>query len=554
MRCAFAVLFLVPLLCSACSEKQEPEVTAPPAGIARLTPATDAEAVASLVPEDAAYLLRISSVAELQAIVERLRTVWPPPLPPDVLPLMTAAVRLDPGAVERDRPLFVCANLAERDQLARLTLIAPVKDPEALAQAHRMGGSGVAGGYVALSQLEKGYAAGGSPLVTGIQGGDISSRVDLTRVISKYRADIDEGLHTLEEGFAMGARRSLPAFDPSDMSARMVEWVRRLVDSAETLDAVVNHDDGRFDIQVALTARKGSPLAKSASGAKSGLVQLGRYLPPDMAVTMLLRLDVAGMSDLFLPMLVALMEKRPAEERRAMEGHVARMNEAAALLTDDWAMALDFGEGGMRIAMVGGARDAAAYLAAYRELLQTPVLGQMGMAFTSAGRRDVAGTTVERMRMTFDVAKYMAFLGLDEFDAEAVGGINAAMALMFGEDGLVFELAAQEGRLFVASGGEKLMDGMLRAERAPAWLEGTAGAIGGQLGFLCRVEVRRCARGFGEMMTKLMPGTPIPAYPDGEELPVVLYGSRDGRVYRGGLTFELDKLAAFFRGGRAPPK
>lgn len=546
MRCAFAGLLLLHVLLAACKEKAERDVTAP---------AGDAAAIAPLVPKDAAYLLRISSVTELEQILQRLRAELPVPLPPDVLPMLTAAVRLDPAAVRRDQPLFVCASLSDGDVPAELTLIAPVKDPAALAQAHRMGGSGVAGSYVALSQLKKGYAAGGSSLPAGFPGGDISSRVDLTRVISKYRTDIDEGLRTLEEGLATGARQSLPAFDPSEMAARMAEWVRRLVDSAETLDAVVNHDDGRFDIQVALTAREGSPLAEAASGPRSELVQLGQYLPADMAVTMLLRLDMAGMNDLFLPMLVALMEKRPAEERQAMEGHVRRMNEAAALLTDDWAMALDFGKDGMRVAMVGGARDAPAYLAAYRDLLQTPVLGQMGMAYRDEGKREVAGTTVERMRMTFDVQKYMAFLGLDEFGPEAAGTMNAAMALMFGEDGLVFELAARERRLFVAAGaGGKLMDAMLQAKKAPAWLEGTASAIGGELGFLVRVEVRRCARGFSELMAKLMPGLPFPAYPDGEDLPVVLYGAIDGRVYRGGLRFDLDELASFFRAGRAPPK
>jgi hypothetical protein len=274
-----------------------------------------------------------------------------------------------------------------------------------------------------------------------------------------------------------------------------------------------------------------------------------------MAVTMLLRIDPAALNNLALPMLVALMEKRPADERQAVEDHVRRINEAAELLTDDWAMALDFGKDGMRIAMVAGARDAPAYLAAYRDLLKTPALARMGMAFRDEGTRKVGGTTVERMRMTIDVQKYLEFMGMEEFSAGAIGSVNAAMALMFGEDGLAFELAAQDGRLFVAAGsGGKLMDHMLAADQPPAWLEGAASAIGGDLSFLVRLEMRGCTRGLTELMAKLAPEMPARAYPDGKDLPVVVYGSVDGRVYRGGLTFHFDELAAFFGGGSAPPK
>jgi hypothetical protein len=554
MRRALRLLVWAALV-FACSGKEKPAVTAPAIGIARMAPADDAAAIAPLVPTDAAYLLRISSVEKLQEIVERLRAELPVPLPPDVLALVTASVQLDPAAVQHGRPIFLCANLGQRDARPKLTLIAPVDDPDAIAAAHRGGGSAVAGGYVALSQLAGGYAVGGSRLVPGILDGDISSRCDLTRLVSTYRTDIEDALHAFDEGFAMGVRQGLPALDPTEMTARISDWLRKLVDSAETLDAVLHHADGRFDVQLALTASEGSPLARPAAHGRSELLELGRYLPPGMPVTMLLRLDLAGMNELFLPLLMAPMEKRPAEEREAMEVQVRRANEAARLLTDDWAMALDFGKDGMRAAMVGGARDAKAYLAAYRDLLRTPSLAQIGMEFREQGTREVAGTTVERMRMTFDVQKYCEFLGMEPFDTRALGTLNAALALMFGEDGMAFELAARKNRIFIVTGsGGGLMDRMLTADEAPAWLEGTAAAIGGDLGFLVRLEMRGCTRGISEMMQKLVPGMPARVYPSGKELPVVLYGCVDGRVYRGGMTCDLGEIAAFFRSGRARTK
>jgi len=552
MRRAATLLFLAAVV-AACSQQEKPKPTAPAAGIARMAPAGDAASIASLVPTDAAFLLRISSVEKLEEITNRLRTELPMPLPRgELLPQLTAMMGLDPAAVKRDRPIFLSANLGEKDAPPRFTLIAPVQDPGAIAKAHA-GRSAVAAEYVALSQLAE-YEAGGSPLASGILAGDLSSRLDLVRVVSTYRAEIEEGLQGFEEGVATGLRRGLPSFEPAEMTARISDWLRKLVDSAETLDALVNHKEGFFDLQFALTARETSPLAQAAARAKSELVALGRCLPPDMPVTMLLHLDIAAMNDLFLPLLSALMEKRPAEERQAMEDHVRRMSEAAELLSDDWAMALDFGRNGMRAAMVGGARDAQAYLAAYRDMLQTPALGHMGMAFRSEGSRKVAGTTVERMRMTIDVQKYMEFLGMEELDAEVMGSTSAALALMLGEDGLAFELAAQKERLFISVGGSQIMDHMLAPDEPPAWLEGTAAAIGGELGFLVRLEVRGCARGVSEMMAQLTPGMPAKAYPDGKDLPVVLYGSVDGRVYRGGLTCNLAELAAFFRGEGAKSK
>jgi hypothetical protein len=549
-----STFLLLVAVVAACSQQEEPKAEAP-IGIARMAPAGDVAAIAPLVPANTAILLRISSAEKLEEITSQLSAVLPLPPPADVLPRMTAMVGQDPAIVERGRPFFLCARLGEKkDAPPRFTLITPVKDSAVIAKA--ADGSVVSGGYAALSNEEfKDYEAGGSTIAAGFLGGDISARCDLVRIISTYRADIEQALQGFEEGFASGARAGLPSFEPAEMTARITDWLRELVDSAETLDAVVNHKEGFFDLQLSMTASETSPLARAAARTKSELVPLGRCLPPDMPVTMLLHFDIAGMNDLFLPVLSALMEKRPVEERDAMEGHVRRMNEAADLLTDDWAMALDFGKDGMRFAMVGGARDAQAYLATYRDLLQTPVLGQMGMAFQSEGSRKVAGTTVERMRMTIDAQKYFEFLGMEDLGAEAIGQASMVLALMLGEKGLAFEMAAQENRLLFAAGaGGELMDSMLAADEPPAWLEGTAAAIGGELGFLVRLEMRGCMRGASEMLARLMPGMPGRAYPDGADLPVVLYGTVDGRVYRGGMTCNVGELAAFFRGAGSAPK
>jgi hypothetical protein len=544
MRRTVTLLFLGVF---ACSQKEKPKPSAPPVDIAKMAPAGVEAPAAQLVPKDAVFLLRISSQEKLEEIAERIAEDLLAVTRVEPMPVITGMAGVDPFAIERGHPIFLCANLGAAGAPPRFTIIAPVQDPDAVAEAHKAGASAVVGDYVAVSHLAE-YEAGGSPLAAALMGGDISLRLDLARVVSNYRAEIGLGLSGLQ-GMVMAAagRLGTASIDTSEMTARTTRWLRKLVDSAETLDAVVNHDEGRFDVQVALTAKEGSPLAE-AEHPKSGLVHIGRHLPPDMPVTVLYRIDVAGVADLFLPMFTALMEKRPAEEREAMEGNVRRMNEAAQLLTDGWAMALDFGEGGMRAAMVVGARDAAAYLAIFRELLQTPALAQVGMGFSNEGSREVAGTNVERMRMTFDVQKYLEFLGLEGFPPEMLGLTSAALALMLGEDGLLFEMAARGDSVFVAVAPDKgLMDGMLQRDAPPAWLEGTAAAIGGELGFLVRLEMRGCMRGVSEMMAKLAPEMPVAAYPEGKDLPVLLYGTVDGRVYRGGLTAHLGELAAFFR-------
>ncbi len=119
------------------------------------------------------------------------------------------------------------------------------------------------------------------------------------------------------------------------------------------------------------------------------------------------------------------------------------------------------------------------------------------------------------------------------------------MAALFGKDGLTLELAAKDDLVLIATG--KLMDRMLKADKPPAWLERAAREIGGELGFFVRMEMRSLAQGGSELMRAMVPGMPEFTYPDGDDLPVLLYGTVEGRVYRVGATADVGKLSAFFR-------
>ena len=525
-------LALTAALVAACAKKEEPKTAVLP--VAKMAPAKNVAAIASLVPTDATALVRISSVENWEGIASRLRADASTSLP-DALGMLTGLLGLESSAVERGRPLFLCINLQPGMAPPLLTLIAPVKDPGAIPNA-----AATANGYVALSQLPE-YEAGGSPLPGKLLDGDLSARCDLAKVVTVYRPMIDMTLNGLEQVMAVAAAQSGAGGEGfGDVAAGISEWAQGIVDSAGTLDMVVNHDDGVFDLQLASTPKKGSKAGEVR--ARSRLVEISRYLPQDMPVTFLARFDAAALNRLFMPIVSAMAEALPVEERKAMEDYANRINEIGKLLSDNWAMAMDFGKHGFSFALVGTSSDAQAYVTAYQELVTSPALESMGMAFTSGAPRKVAGTQVYSLRMSIDAKTYAEFAG------GQAAGMEPAMAAMFGKDGLALELAAKDNLIFIATG--KLMDGMLEADKPAAWLERAAREIGGELSFLARVEMRGFMHGISELMEKMMPMMPAPTFPKGGDLPVLLYGTVDGRIYRAGATADIGKLSAFFRASK----
>ena len=69
-------------------------------------------------------------------------------------------------------------------------------------------------------------------------------------------------------------------------------------------------------------------------------------------------------------------------------------------------------------------------------------------------------------------------------------------------------------------------------------------------GFLARVEMRSFMHGVWELMEKMMPGMPTQTFQEGGDLPLLLYGTVDGRVYRAGAIADVGRLSTFFRSGK----
>ncbi|MGQ0613909.1 MAG: hypothetical protein ACT4PV_09255 [Planctomycetaceae bacterium] len=513
----------------ACGEEKAPEADA---RVTRLSAAALDAGVAELVPTDAAFVVRASSAARLARVATWLQSEAGIPLPSDPAAALAGMMNLQPGLLDADRPLYLCATLAGPRVPPVLTLLAPVTDSKAVAGRHPA--AATASGYVSLTAGEA-PASGGSKLAAGLMDGDVSIRVDCTRVVSAFRNDID----WFFDVFPMLATEGATAeeLDPGagEFFEGMVAWMHVVVDGAETLDVVLHERDGLYDVQLALTAREGSAL-DGGTPAKSRLKELAAHLPSDMPFTLLLRCDLEGLMNLSMPMMAAVGQTLAAEERSAIQDHLDRYVAMTKLLGNEAALGLDTGASGMRMAVAMGAEQPDQYVKAYTELCTGGLPPVTGMTFHDEGARDAGATKVQRLRMAIDIVKYEEFIGLPPSPLR-----TGVLEAMFGEDGVLFELAAKDGRVLMAAGGDAVMATVLAAKGPPPWIEAATAGIRGELTFLCRVELRAFLRGIGDALRDAFPGETMKVAKGGE-VPVLLWGSVDGRVYRAGATLNLARI------------
>jgi len=521
------------LLLAACSDS-EPKKTTSPQLIA-----PEAASVASLVPKDASYVARIESTQRLNAMLGRLAEDVGLPFPTQPLPMLAAMFGIEPSIIHEDKALYIA--LGRENTAAGMpaaTLIAPTDDPQKIADGMQQRKTGSTADYVAISQ-DPNYVGGAATLLEGMPGGLISLRCDVAAQRAVHKETLAAAFQMARD--SMAAEMQMPEQAAGlEMIQELVDWAEEAFQSIETLDLSLQEQEGEFELNVAAKTDGKGPFAQFA-GQKSNLAELGEVLPGDMMMHGLLRFDMNSLMEFGAQM----EEQFPPEKREQFAEYMERMNKLTAMLGGDWAMAADFGEKGMRVAMVGSAKDAEAYLSGYNELITATVLTDMGMAFVRGESRKIGDTEVASMRFKIDWEVYMKSLGQS---ATMPPEFNSMMEKFFGKDGLLVEMAARDGRVYYAIGSAEVMDAMLTGSSKPAWLAAETSAIQGELSFLLRIDFHRFKeamdaftsvgmelRGEARSDTKPIPGGPAP---------IVLTASIDGDTYRLRLSGNPGKIAA----------
>ena len=537
----------------------------------RLAPAVEDD-LGRLVPADAVGLVYVPSLDALEA---KLRTVVgavdsDAAKEVDVGKMIEQIAGPAASQVDRSRPMAVALSLGGGEKPAPSpTFILPVRDGAAAKAAFGEPEPGkpipvVLGKYLALSESPDLRASEtSSPLVKDLPAGDVAVRVDLARVISTYRKQIDEAMGQMGEqagrGDRPGARPGLAGGQMASMMKGFTEAAKPLLDSAERFDLAVSVQGTTADLDLAFTAKAGSELDRPKS-ARGDVASVAAALPRDYPIVVLLGVSMAEFSEWSTSLMDAYLLALPEKQRDAFKKLMARSNEMYALLGSETAVGLSMGASGIEEAVVMTAKDPKAFLAKLDEMMKGEsfsALAEMGMAFEALPPTTTSGVEVRGWAMKFDWEKVMAANGQDvALDPKARAKVEEMTGSLFGPGGLRVRMAVVGDRIVAVLGGaDDLMAKAIAAAKAPgkpsATLSRALAKAGDHPSFVVSLDLREVIAGILDMVGKVMPaedgGKEMPKMPAGGPVPVAVYGTGSGREYWGGLSVDVGAAASLVK-------
>jgi len=516
------VAFLSLLLVAACSGDDSSPAPGPSQAKQASAPAGEAGGLAQLVPADADVVIRLASLDAATSLLEEFAAAMDKPLPPNPMAMLGAQMGIDLSQVEPTRPVAIAVAFDPKRPMPATTCILPARNADALVASAQGKQTARAEGYVAVCDAAA-FEPGGSRLVESMPEGEVAMRIDLERMVAKYRKEIDQalGMARMLKGQASQAPGPVPAAAFVGMFDSVLATVKDVVDSGETLDLVVRREAAQLRFEVAYTARAGSALAQPAEA--SGLAALATALPRDYPATVMFQLDVGAWVDAFRSLAELAPEASRAEATKRLDALANRV----AALDDIWMVACDLSGGRLQLVAACRAEDAPAFVKDYVALATEPLPGS-GVVVKREGTRDVGGVSVHRLSVEVDPA-------VQKNPERTAKTLEA----LFGGDSFPVEAAAK-GDTVVCSVGAP-MDAVLEAGAAPAGLASAIGEAGGDLRFCLRLELRALIRGAAALTRAIDPDMKAPNLPEGAPVLITVTGARSGRVHRMGLSLDLKR-------------
>ncbi len=479
------------LVALSCTESAAPRTLASP--FARMAPVHDPAEVLELVPADTTILARVASVSKLERAYERLNELVDIPVPLTPIQILSGAVGIDPGAIQTDRPLYIALAIV-KNRPPRMTLIAPVADPEKQASVHRGGGSAFADDYVALSQSPT-YKRGGSPLTEGMVGGTLSLRFDVGKLFDEQPDWVEDLLGTVEQIAAAAGGAALgPEFEGNQLKLASILAITR------RLDLSLSEWNGSFDLQMAARVEGDVPKTKSA-------LDLGRFLPKGTSVQLL----STSRSNLLLDL------ARAFGAPNALPEYDQQLEQATALLPGRWAGGLAFNETGMRAAYIAECTDGAAFIRHYTAALRSPELAELGIRVESAN------------------GSLRLFLPPDPPQKSFLDMCRHALVP---ETGLSIDFAAHDDRVSIAFGDAAFLRATGDAE--------VQSEVAGTVTHHVSIDLRDAWRGIADAVRRRHPHTRVGKFRSGVAVPMFLTIAIDNNTYRARLRIDLARAKNFF--------
>jgi len=523
--------------------------------LAPQTPATAASALADLVPKNTVAFFQAPSLERAASCIGRLSAAFEPSHAEELDAEALMALAEIPGAastVDSARPIGVCLVLGEGAEATPLPVfLVPVRDADGYLKSVEQPGSpmkGVArGGYVcvgmgAAPELPTAPAA----IAQGLLPGDLSVRIDLGRMIEQFRDPIEEGLNEMESEVAAAGAVS-GGIDPTAVFGAYADFLRDVIDSAETLDLGLRLEGEDVELGIAYANAEGSALAAIGSKEKTGLRALAPLLDTESGMSMLMGMNGAELVKHFQPLLDSMSAAYPEALRPAMQGMLSRMSELYGYMGSAQAGSMDFTATGMRYRIYSRGGDPAKLVHAYRSIAGSVP----GCSATEVPQREVAGVKVDGVLFKFDAAALSKLAGGREKPELTEPEFEKLIEKLFGKDGLLIQVATKDGTgLMLVGGDDEYLSASLARVSAkgpqPAFLARALAQVGDlNPCVIVRYDLGRMLDGMKGIMGDVMTMTAfnLPAI----SLATTFWGGVDGRVWRGALALNLTELAALGR-------
>jgi hypothetical protein len=540
--------------------KDEP--AAPTVGAAGVVPKAAEDDVAKLVPADAAVLLYAPSLERLES---KVRAVVLSVDPAAAAHVSLDALLDDSGAppfvrqnLDRTRPIAVAVSFPAGSDEPVFTIVAPTKELAVVVrEVENMGLAkpATSGSYVAVTPPGMPQpAARGGAIAEKVPAGDLGVRVDVARIVARYRNEIDGALAQVTG--RMSDAPGMPADGGFAGMARSIgETIASAVESAEWLDLALTVEGTRVGVGAELRVKAGSVLDGKVGASE--VAGLAGHLPKDYPVMALATVDLAEMMGFFEKFVDAALSMFPEEQRSALLAQTRASVEAYRLLDREHAFGMGFGPGGMEGVSLSRAKDAQGYVAKSRETARAFLsqAADFGMTVEELPPKTIEGVEASGLRMRFDFEKMMASAGGGrDMPPGAMDQAQGMMQMFFGAEGLQTHYAAVDGKVLSVLGASDAVGQAVaaakRGGKPPALLAESLRRAGGKPAFLLHVDVRALASQILDVVRRMMPpeqAQNFPTVPAGDPAVLLVHASGEGRTYRVGLSADVGSGAEVVR-------
>ena len=531
-------LFTLPLVCALLAG-------------APLAPVSAQDALQNLIPDNAAGVVYVKSLGELQGEIQKLANMFQEGMGDEVdIQSLMMFLGLD-DLLDMSKPAALAIGMPEDDMAPpSMVLILPFKDAEAAVESVNSTGQfdsdAVARGSFVAFAPEGSFKPGSKPcaLLQGMPKTDVAIRMNLEAMIANYKDMIAAGMEEASEELMREMSREGPGAEA--MGKMMIQFMRDAVASARMLDITLNVEGTGVDMGAAITVADGSPMATGLKMGSQSLHALAARLPSSHPMAMMMSLDMEGLLQFLMPTYEAMAEDMPEEFGAAFKEMMSVNLEMAKALGDDIAWSMGVGSKGIEMAQAFTAKDPEAFIGRWIDMLKMPLFADMGVSpKVGESKTSASGATMREIAMEFDWDVFGQTFGAPEGAGEE---IESMLEMVFGSRQLKMVIGHVGKTVALTMGGDpSLAAGVSGGQSGgKGVLAQTLAKAGASPAFVWSMDLRGMMLAAGNLADRMGMSGEVPDFGKGPACPVGIYAGRTGLVFRGGMHADVGQILEMF--------